>query len=135
VKIIKQGLLTALLLLVPISAFACYPAKISLQSRVDKATTIYVGMVTEILAPEGKIDTTGVVASITHLPQAYALRIAVSEVVKGESDSANIEAKILNCGSGTAQLNDKVIVFNSNGHWYTKVFNKVMYQRLLELNK
>jgi len=131
-RLIKLFLIVCFLLQ-SMNTFACYPAKITLKNRVKNADIIYIGVVIDVLAPHKKIDQVGIMGAVTHLPQAYALKIMVEQVIKGTDNNNKIEAEILNCGSGSAKLKDKVIVFNSKGYWYTQVFNQKVYNNLRKL--
>ena len=119
-----------LLTLFSADAMACFPINIPLTDRSAAAKNIYVGYVTgshyyqfEELAKDD-------VLAITELPEPYALRVLVKEVIKGSDKDTIIYPKILNCGSGKAQLKDKVIVFYNDAFWYTLVFTADNYEQL-----
>lgn len=119
----------------PAMAFACSPARISLAQRVAAAQDIYVGVVTDVVvdtnAGSKKIES----MDISPSSQAYSVKVSVTEVLKGEHNQANIQPSIANCGSGSAGQNDKVIVFLSDGYWYTTKFAPEKYAELVTMMK
>ena len=124
-----------LLLLLPITANACFPAKVSIQQRVTAAQQIYLGLVTNVVYAADDEETHQVINAVSQPAKAYSLDVSVIEMVKGSNEQSTIQPQILNCGSGKAALNDKVIVFLSDGFWYTVKFEQNYYSKLLSLTK
>ncbi|MCJ8273773.1 MAG: hypothetical protein MJK04_30790 [Psychrosphaera sp.] len=112
----------------PTTAFACYPAKVTMEQRVTAAQSIYVGVVTAVIKDSNS-------RSLSPSVKPYSVKVAVSAVLKGKKNQTDIQPLILNCGSGSASQNEKVIVFLSDGYWYTTKFEAQKYQDLLAVVK
>jgi len=128
-----------LVLAFPLNALACFPAKITLQQRAQNADAIFVGTVTRIdqLKKDSQtgISTGMSPSSSSSKDSRLSLIVSLSETIKGETLRTTINPKILNCGSGNASLNDKVIVFLSGEYWFTQVYKQQDYENLLSLDK
>ena len=112
------------------SVLACYPAKISLENRTAQAEAIYIGCVNQVVVQEN--NNSGVISSVTSLAP-YVLTVTVLETLKGSTNEKIIAVKVVNCGSGSAKLDDKVVVFYSEGLWFIQAFKQADYLRLLKL--
>lgn len=133
-KLIHRGIITSLLILLSHNAFACYPAKISLENRSINAQNIYVGIVEEVQVNKKENQAIEMI-STTEQITPYSLSIKVIQSLKGINEASYIKAKVVNCGSGKADLSDKVIVFYSDNTWFTQVFNQADFLKLQQLNK
>ncbi len=131
-NLINKSIATSLLL-VPVTVFACFPAKVSLQQRVAAAQQIFVGVVKEVSPEDQNNESQNVINAVSQPTKAYSLKVSVTEVLKGNKNQLTVQPKILNCGSGQAELNDKVIVYLSDGFWYTSQFEQQNYSKLLKL--
>ncbi|NQZ07317.1 MAG: hypothetical protein HRT35_09175 [Algicola sp.] len=116
----------------PTTAFACYPAKVTMAQRVTAAQAIYVGVVTAVIKDTNSPSLSPFISSSA---KPYSVKVAVSAVLKGKKSQTHIQPLILNCGSGSASQNEKVIVFLSDGYWYTTKFEVQKYQDLLAVVK
>lgn len=117
--------------LLSVSTFACVPAKVSLEQRVAAAQFIYIGVVTDVHDVKKKEGSAGISQAISPSVTPYLLDVSVTEVIKGEDHSGHIHPSIENCGSGSANENEKVIVFLSDGYWYITKFEPEIYSELL----
>jgi len=125
--------IVVILLFIPTTAFACYPAKVSLQQRVAAAQQIVVGVVTQVVPEVAKDKNSNSINAVSQPDETYSLKVSVSEVLKGEKNQSIIQPQIINCGSGKAGLDDKVVVFLSDGFWYTRIFKQQEYSDLVKL--
>tara|TARA_R110000765_G_C18609886_1_gene570258 strand:- start:103 stop:444 length:342 start_codon:yes stop_codon:yes gene_type:complete len=107
------------------------PAKVSLEQRAAAAQTIYIGIVTHKHNVKKEAESMGINQSISPSVTPYMLDVSVTEVLKGEDQSDHIHPSIENCGSGSATENEKVIVFLSDGNWFTSKFEPKTYEALL----
>lgn len=130
-SVFYRCLVVLFLLLGSASAFACYPAKIALENRVAQAEVIYIGHVNQVVVQKNSKNS-GVISAITTLTP-YVLTVKVLEKLKGSISEKTIAVKVVNCGSGSAKLGDKVVVFYSEGLWFVQVFKQADYPVLLDL--
>ena len=130
-SVFYRGLAVYFLLVVSTSVFACYPAKISLEDRAAQAEAIYIGRVNNVIVQE-KNNNLAVISTLSTLAP-YALTVSVRETLKGSIDNETINVKVINCGSGGAQFGDEVVVFYSDGLWFTQVYKKSDHLTLLNL--
>lgn len=134
-RFIQKSLLF-LTILLPITAYACMPARISVEERAQHASVIYVGVVSKIKDMPVKQQGTGsigITAGTPAIPQK--LTVDLLETIKGDKKEGHIHPKLLDCGSGTAALKDKVIVYFDGEYWFTKVFEQKTYETLLNIQK
>jgi len=105
------------------TAFACFPAKISLQQRVEQASHISVGFVTgkTMTEFESRIDNP---QQAIQTSEAYTLRIKITDEIKNHFDKKVIQAQIANCGSGGGDLKQKVMVFFDGQYWFVEKFDQ-----------
>ncbi len=130
-----KNLLVISILFFVSNSLACYPAKISLQKRFESAKNIYVGVVSKIEIKKQDINSNHSISSISPETPPSLLLVTVSEVLKGTNNNEHIHPQILNCGSGKANLDDQVIVFYTEGFWYTMKYEKEDYLKLMHFAK
>jgi hypothetical protein len=113
---------------------ACFPAKISLKDRISNTTNIAVGYVTGKYLTEFEKGITDTNLSVT-LNQSYQLRVKITQNLKGKFKSIIINPIISNCGSGGAELAQKVVVFYVDDYWYVEPLDPLKFELLnSELN-
>lgn len=114
---------------------ACFPIVMSLEERTKSADVIFVGYVTGIhlddfqqsLALKESSDN----SVITSGGEQKTITVWVTDNLK---NSAVIQYKVRPivgiCGSGDAQLKEKVILFKKDANWFVISFNQSEYQTI-----
>jgi hypothetical protein len=124
-----------ILVLVSSQARACRPVFIPLEERVASAKGIYLGTVTgkTLTGLERRLRRDPQDLTIV-VPEEFSLRIVVLDRMKGPRRTI-VEVPILGCGSGSGDLNDRVVVFSDrSGSYYVADEQHVIsdVRRLLE---
>ena len=120
------------LLLYSMSAFACFPARVELATRVKNTSHIVVGFVTGKFLKEfeERLDNPNLPIQTN---EGYILRVKIIEELKGHFQKDAVKPNITNCGSGGGQLKQKVLVFFDGNYWYVRPFNKLILKKIKRL--
>lgn len=128
--LIFRSLISLIILLISSHVFACFPAKITLEERFTLSTQIFIGQVKGKSIIQNENASLSSLSTISSPVTPYQLEVIVTEVLKGHSDQKTIYPQIINCGSGKASVNDKVIIFYDGQYWYSSIFQSEVYQQI-----
>lgn len=126
-------LLLCMLLLPYVNALACFPVVISLVERSKSADNIFVGYVTGIQLDDFqqslRLNKPNGSHVITSGGEQKTITVWVTDDLKTSTIiQREIHPIVGRCGSGDAQLKEKVIVFENDSFWFVTTFTPNAYE-------
>ncbi len=126
-------IVSLIMFLISVDAFACRPIHLSLDERIAIADSIYVGHVVGVYLPEFAVQMRSQELfpdrEVVKVPEAERLTIQVKETIKGKRTNF-VTVEWSSCGNGAAELRDRVVVFRNQGWSYISVLDEVTYAEL-----
>lgn len=126
-------MLLFMLLLPYVQALACFPVIISIEERAKSADNIFVGYVTGIQLDDFQQSLTLKKANDSHVITAGGEQKTITVWVTDDLKTSTIIQREIHpivgiCGSGDAQLKEKVIVFEKDSFWFVTTFSPNAYE-------